>query len=85
MDSSLFTQLAHTADQQLDAQGLACPLPLLKAKLALQSLEIGQKLLVIASDPGSWDDLFSYTQLSEHQMLERHEQDQRYYFLIEKG
>ncbi|WP_416886797.1 sulfurtransferase TusA family protein [Marinospirillum sp.] len=85
MDSSLFAQLTQAADQQLDAQGLACPLPLLKAKLALQGLKTGNKLLVIASDPGSWDDLFSYTQLSEHQMLERHEQDQRYYFLIEKG
>ena len=41
------------ADQVLDAKGLNCPLPILKAKKALKSLEGGQVLEVLSTDPGS--------------------------------
>ena len=43
-------------DQELDASGLNCPLPILRAKKALNSLDAGQVLHIIATDPGSVKD-----------------------------
>ena len=40
------------ADQDLDARGLNCPLPILRAKKALNTLTTGQTLRIIATDPG---------------------------------
>ena len=40
-------------DQELDASGLNCPLPILRAKKAIAGLESGQVLRIIATDPGS--------------------------------
>ena len=42
------------ADQVLDAKGLNCPLPILKAKKALKSMEGGKILEVQSTDPGLW-------------------------------
>ncbi|MCK5663063.1 MAG: sulfurtransferase TusA family protein, partial [Thiotrichaceae bacterium] len=43
-------------DKELDASGLNCPLPILRAKKALAGLEVGQVLHIIATDPGSVKD-----------------------------
>ena len=40
-------------DQELDASGLNCPLPILRAKKALSAMQSGQVLHIIATDPGS--------------------------------
>ncbi len=56
-------------DEQVDARGLSCPLPLLKAKLALNGLESGQVLRVLATDAGSQRDIASFCRLAEHQLL----------------
>ena len=37
----------------LDARGLVCPMPLLKAKRALNAMEVGQRLQVLSTDQGS--------------------------------
>jgi len=58
-------------DAELDASGLSCPLPLLKAKLALNGLASGKVLKVIATDPGSQRDFRSFARLAGHQL--RHE------------
>ena len=44
------------ADQELDARGLNCPLPILRAKKALNGMGSGQTLKIIATDPGSVKD-----------------------------
>jgi len=48
------------ADQVLDAKGLNCPLPILKAKKALKTLENGQVLEVLSTDPGSVADFSAF-------------------------
>jgi len=45
------------ADQELDARGLSCPLPILKTKKSLSTMAAGQVLKVIATDPGSVKDM----------------------------
>ncbi len=49
-------------DQALDTAGLACPLPLLKTKLALSQMLSGQVLRVVATDAGSWRDIQAFAE-----------------------
>jgi len=72
-------------NQHLDARGLNCPLPLLKAKQQLSRLQPGQQLTVLASDPGSWDDFASYAELSSHQLVSRQQLGDDYQFILLKG
>lgn len=71
-------------DQLLDASGLNCPLPLLKAKQALNKMSSGQVLKVIATDSGSVRDFNAFTDIAGHQMLNSDELDGQYRYLIRK-
>ena len=55
-------------DAELDARGLSCPLPLLKAKLELNRLPSGSMLKVLATDAGSQRDFRAFTRLAGHQL-----------------
>lgn len=71
--------------QHLDASGLACPMPLLKTKLALRELQPGNVLRVTATDSGSWRDIRKYIDMSGHELLAAEEVNGCYEFLIRKG
>lgn len=71
--------------QTIDANGLSCPLPLLKAKQGLHRLESGQTLLVLATDAGSVRDFHTYIELTDHKMIEFSEEETHYRYLIEKA
>lgn len=68
----------------LDAKGLACPLPLLKMKLALNNLSPGQKLVVWTTDEGSIRDFQSYCAISEHSLLSVCQTGTHIEFVIQK-
>ncbi|HSH48375.1 MAG TPA: sulfurtransferase TusA family protein [Halomonas sp.] len=72
-------------DDVLDARGLPCPLPLLKAKQALSRLLPGQLLEVMATDAGAWRDFESFVEHSAHEMPAREERGDVYHFWIRKG
>lgn len=72
-------------DHELDVTGLRCPMPLLKAKLALNALAAGQILKVRATDPGSERDFHSFVQQSRHQILGFEKLDDIYCYWIQKG
>ncbi len=74
-----------TADLELDVRELQCPMPLLKAKLALNSLASEQVLKVIATDPGSEKDFHLFVQQSDHQILDFQKDQHSYYYWIKKG
>ena len=77
------TQVA--VDLSLDVTGMACPMPLLKAKQALNRLPAGALLQVIATDPGSERDFAVFARQSGHALLQsRREQDQ-YVFVLRKA
>ena len=69
---------------EIDATGLACPMPLLKAKQALNGMQSGERLQVIATDQGSWRDFQSFADYSGHRLLQREQQQGRYIYLLEK-
>lgn len=71
------------ADKVLDTKGLACPLPILKAKKALSELPRGASLEVFATDPGSVPDFTAFCESTGNKMLELSEQAGVYRFVIE--
>ncbi|HUU76792.1 MAG TPA: sulfurtransferase TusA family protein [candidate division Zixibacteria bacterium] len=56
-------------DFTLDARGLQCPMPILKAKKEIQKLEIGQILEVISNDPGSKEDFPRWAKRTGNELL----------------
>ena len=72
-------------DRELDAAGLECPLPILRTKKALTPMSCGEVLHVIATDPGSVRDFKLFCKHTGHELLENHEDDGRFYFLIKKS
>jgi len=71
-------------DQELDATGLHCPLPILRAKKTLNSMESGQILYIIATDPGALKDFSAFSKQTGHALLESRELDGKCYFYLKK-
>ncbi len=59
------------AKKEVDARGLNCPLPILKAKKALAELESGDVLKVLATDPGSMRDFQAFARQTGNELVEQ--------------
>ena len=74
------------ATKTLDAKGLNCPLPVLKAKKSMKGLKTGDTLEVLSTDPGSVSDFDSFCKATGDQLLEQaKESDGVFRFLIQKS
>lgn len=73
------------ADKTLDTQGLACPLPVLKAKKALSELPKGATLEVLATDPGSVEDFRAFCKTTGNVLREQGEKAGVFRFVIERA
>jgi tRNA 2-thiouridine synthesizing protein A len=74
-----------TFDQELDASGLNCPLPILRAKKALSSMQSGKILRIVATDPGSVKDFEAFAKQTGNQLLESGEEEGKFVFLLKKA
>lgn len=72
-------------DMQLDAKGLACPMPIVKTKKSMKDLEAGQVLEIQATDQGSTTDLKAWAKKSGHQYLGTNETDGVLYHYVRKA
>lgn len=72
-------------DQELDASGLNCPLPILRAKKTLGGMEAGQVLRVVATDPGSVKDFDAFAKQTGNELMESGEEGGKFVFLIKKA
>ena len=72
-------------DEELDASGLNCPLPILRAKKALNGLESGKVLRIIATDPGSVKDFEAFAKQTGNELMESKEVGGKFEFLIKKS
>jgi tRNA 2-thiouridine synthesizing protein A len=72
------------ADTTLDARGLNCPLPILKAKKAIKDLPQGGTLEVLATDPGSVADFAAFCRTTGNELVESEQQDGGVYRFIIK-
>ena len=72
-------------DQELDASGLNCPLPILRAKKTLNAMSSGQVLHVVATDPGSVKDFDAFAKQTGNELVESKEEGGKFHFLIKKS
>ena len=72
-------------DQELDACGLNCPLPILRAKKTLAGMESGKVLRIISTDVGAVKDFESFSKQTGNELLESREEDGKFYFLLKKS
>lgn len=70
------------ADQVLDAKGLNCPLPILRAKKALKEVPANGTLEILATDPGSVKDFEAFCRTTGNEMVEHDVNDKVYRFVI---
>lgn len=72
-------------DQELDARGLNCPLPILRAKKSINELDTGQVLHVLATDPGSVKDFEAFCKQTGNALLASGESEGTFTFDIRKA
>jgi tRNA 2-thiouridine synthesizing protein A len=70
--------------KEVDARGLNCPLPILRAKKALADMESGQILKVLATDPGSQRDFAAFAKQTGNEIVESAMQDKTFVFLMRR-
>ena len=73
------------ADATLDARGLTCPMPVLKARKALMGIKPGATLEVLATDPGTTRDFVALCEATGHVLLDSREADGVFSFLIRRA
>jgi tRNA 2-thiouridine synthesizing protein A len=72
-------------DRELDATGLNCPLPILRAKKALGDMERGQVLKIIATDQGSVKDFEAFSKQTGNPLLSSAEEAGKFIFMLQKS
>jgi tRNA 2-thiouridine synthesizing protein A len=73
-----------TVSETLDARGLNCPLPILRAKKAIAGLGSGELLEIIATDPGSVKDFEAFCKQTGNELVDSSEASGEYHFTIRK-
>lgn len=72
-------------DMELDTKGMNCPMPILKAKKAMNQLKGGQLLKIEATDPGAVDDFSAFCRAGGHELVESSEADGIFIFVLKKA
>ena len=73
-----------TFDKELDARGLNCPLPILRAKKALNEMQPGQVLKIVATDPGSVKDFQAFSKQTGNELLSHAEAQKEFTFFMKR-
>ncbi len=71
-------------DKELDARGLNCPLPILKAKKALNDMQSGQVLKILATDPGSVKDFQAFCKQTGNDLLSQAAAEKEFTFFLKR-
>ncbi|WP_353475626.1 sulfurtransferase TusA family protein (plasmid) [Salipiger sp. H15] len=72
-------------DQELDARGLLCPLPVLKARKRLQGMDRGEVLRMVATDPAAVIDVPHFCGEAGHELVGSADEGEAQVYLIRKG
>ncbi|WP_194726086.1 sulfurtransferase TusA family protein [Noviherbaspirillum malthae] len=70
--------------KELDARGLNCPLPILKAKKALAEMSSGEILRVLATDPGSVRDFQAFARQTGNDLVDHSESNKEFTFFMKR-
>ena len=71
--------------ERLDATGLKCPLPVLRARKAIKALESGEELVVLATDPAAVQDFRAFCEAASHAFLDATGDGEVFRITIRKG
>ncbi|PUE09195.1 SirA family protein [Limnohabitans sp. T6-5] len=71
-------------DKEIDTSGLNCPLPILKAKKALNDMTSGQVLKVIATDPGAWRDFEAFARQTGNELVMQEKTETNFVFGLKR-
>ena len=71
-------------DKDLDARGLNCPLPILRAKKALNGMTTGQVLRIVATDPGSVKDFQAFSKQTGNELLSQAEANKEFIVFLRR-
>lgn len=71
--------------QTLDAKGLACPMPIVRTKKAIDTINSGEVLEVLVTDKGALNDFTAWAKAGGHTILEQKEEAGVLYFYIQKA
>ncbi len=71
-------------DKELDTRGLNCPLPILKAKKALNEMQSGQLLRVVATDAGSMRDFQAFARQTGNDLVEQQTVDGEFIHVLRR-
>jgi tRNA 2-thiouridine synthesizing protein A len=72
------------AHKEIDARGLNCPLPILKAKKALADMQSGEILRIVATDPGSMRDFQAFARQTGNELVEQTTQGDEFVHLLRR-
>lgn len=72
-------------DREIDASGLNCPLPILRAKKVLGDMERGQTLRIVCTDPGSVKDFEAFAKQTNNPLLSSGEEGGKFIFMMKKN
>ncbi len=84
MSDTLLEEAVMEFHQELDARGLNCPLPILKAKKALAELQSGEVLRIMATDPGSVRDFQAFCKQTGNALLSHVQMGREFVFLMRR-
>ncbi|MCH8838433.1 MAG: sulfurtransferase TusA family protein [Candidatus Marinimicrobia bacterium] len=71
-------------DQELDCQGMLCPLPILKTKKVIDTMQVGQVLKMLSTDAGSVNDMIAWTRQTGHELVYSERNDTLYTYYVRK-
>lgn len=74
----------YTITKTLDLKKLNCPLPILKTKKAINDIEIGEYLEIIATDPGSVSDFQAWCNSTGNELVESSQENGIFKYIIKK-
>lgn len=75
---------AAQANREVDARGLNCPLPILRTKKALNDMESGQLIRVMATDPASVRDFQAFARQTGNELVDHGEADGAFWFMLRR-
>ncbi len=84
MSDTTFDSEIMEFQKELDARGLNCPLPILKAKKALAEMQTGEVLRIVATDSGSVRDFQAFAKQTGNALLSHTQNGREYVFLMRR-
>jgi tRNA 2-thiouridine synthesizing protein A len=77
--------MATAFDETIDCSGMACPMPILKTKKAIDSIDVGKTLKMIATDPGAPSDVQAWANKTGHKLVGQEKEGDKFIFYIKKN